>query len=137
MVRSNVHSVNLIRLSVALLRLRSSVAICFSLVEEGDQFICGPVECASFLIHCGRNCLRWFTPSAIKNVARRSSPRWVTLAIVHDVRERLDSVLGVSTRKLNERNDGFWPTAWVGAIAWFEARTSLSASSCHCRLFAG
>jgi hypothetical protein len=76
-------------------------------------------------------------PTTIKNVARRSSPRWVTLAIVHDVRERLDSVLGVSTRKLNERNDGFWPTAWVGAIAWFEARASLSASSCHCRLFAG
>lgn len=137
MVRSNVHSVNLIRLCVAVVLLSNSFSSCSSVTDVGDQFTCGPVECASFLIHCGRNCLRGFTPSAIKNVARRSSPRWVTLAIVHDVRESLDSVLGVSTRKLNERNDGFWPTARVGAIAWFEARTSLSASSRHCRLFAG
>jgi hypothetical protein len=50
-IASNVYSVDAIRLSVARLRLRSSVAICVSLTEEGDQLICGPIECASLVIN--------------------------------------------------------------------------------------
>jgi hypothetical protein len=47
-MRRSVYSVDAIRLSVASLLRRSSVA-CSLLVEEGDQLSCGPVECAAFV----------------------------------------------------------------------------------------
>jgi hypothetical protein len=60
------------RLSVGLFRRRNSAAFFGVLIEPRDQFICGPVEGASFVIHCGRSCLRRFA-TTIKNVARRRS----------------------------------------------------------------
>jgi hypothetical protein len=31
--------------------LRTSFAICSSLVEKGDQLVCGPIECGSLVIN--------------------------------------------------------------------------------------
>jgi len=56
------------------------------------------------------------TASAIKDMARRRGTCRISSAIVHDVRERSDGVLSVSTRKRNERNDGFRPT--LGLALW-------------------
>jgi hypothetical protein len=57
--------------------------------------------------------------------------------VVAHVNERLDRLLSLGTRKFDELNDGLRPTAWVGVVAWFEARAALSAFSCHCRLITG
>jgi hypothetical protein len=70
MVRSNVYSVNAIRLWVASVLLRSSFSSCSLLTDVGDQLVGCPIECASFLIDVLRYCMRRFAPSAIEQRVR-------------------------------------------------------------------